>query len=73
MADAGVSQVAGSYENEVLAVSMLVSAIKHIAAHASPHNHVELDVHTASGALALSFMDGKSPRESGAACGTGIE
>ncbi|KAJ8716926.1 hypothetical protein PYW08_005325 [Mythimna loreyi] len=51
-------RVAGSYENEVLAVGMLVAAIKHIAAHASPHNHVELDVHTASGAFELSFMDG---------------
>lgn len=54
-----MSQVAGSYENEVLAVAMLVSAIKHIAAHASPHNRVELDVHTASGAFELSFMDGE--------------
>uniref|UniRef100_A0A2A4JGX3 FXNA-like protease n=1 Tax=Heliothis virescens TaxID=7102 RepID=A0A2A4JGX3_HELVI len=53
-------RVAGSYENEVLAVSMLVSAIKHIAQHSSPHNRVELDVHAGSGAFALSFMDGMS-------------
>ncbi|XP_047030873.1 endoplasmic reticulum metallopeptidase 1-like isoform X3 [Helicoverpa zea] len=53
-------RVAGSYENEVLAVSMLVSTIKHIAQHASPHNRIELDVHAGSGAFALSFMDGMS-------------
>ncbi|XP_022816260.1 endoplasmic reticulum metallopeptidase 1-like [Spodoptera litura] len=51
-------RVAGSYENEVLAVGVLVAAVKDIAAHASPHNQLELDVHTASGAFALSFMDG---------------
>ncbi|KAH9641851.1 hypothetical protein HF086_014661 [Spodoptera exigua] len=51
-------QVAGSYENEVLAVGVLVAAVKDIAAHASPHNRLELDVQTASGAFALSFMDG---------------
>lgn len=54
----GTLQVAGSYENEVLAVGVLVAAVKDIAAHASPHNRLELDVHTASGAFELSFMDG---------------
>ncbi|KAJ8717542.1 hypothetical protein PYW07_005472 [Mythimna separata] len=51
-------RVAGSYENEVLAVSLLVSTLRDIAARASPHNRVELDVHSASGAFELSFMDG---------------
>ncbi|CAH0589952.1 unnamed protein product [Chrysodeixis includens] len=51
-------RVAGSYENEVLAVGVLVSAVKSIARAASPHNVVELDVHTASGGYSLAFMDG---------------
>ncbi|CAB3244465.1 unnamed protein product [Arctia plantaginis] len=51
-------RVAGSYENEVVSVGVLVSAIKSIAAQASVHNHVELDVQRASGSFALSFMDG---------------
>lgn len=54
-----VCQVAGSYENEVVTVGVLVSAIKSIAAQASVHNYVELDVHRASGSFALSFMDGR--------------
>ncbi|XP_075981699.1 endoplasmic reticulum metallopeptidase 1-like isoform X2 [Anticarsia gemmatalis] len=51
-------RVAGSYENEVLAVGVLVAALKQIAAQASPHNRVEIDVQRASGAFSLSFMDG---------------
>ncbi|KAJ2948720.1 hypothetical protein O0L34_g7978 [Tuta absoluta] len=51
-------RVAGSYENEVLAVNNIVSAVKRVAAGASPHNHVELDLHRASGAFPLKFFDG---------------
>ncbi|XP_061721042.1 endoplasmic reticulum metallopeptidase 1-like [Cydia pomonella] len=51
-------RVAGSYENEVLAVGVLVGALREIAAGASPHHILEIDVHTASGAFSLSFLDG---------------
>ncbi|XP_063830921.1 endoplasmic reticulum metallopeptidase 1-like, partial [Ostrinia nubilalis] len=51
-------RVAGSYENEVAAVRVLVEALKDIARAASPHNHVEIDLHRASGAFSLSFFDG---------------
>lgn len=50
--------MAGSYENEVLAVGVIVEAVKRIAREAAPHVRVELDVQTASGAFPLSFMDG---------------
>lgn len=53
-------QVAGSYENEVAAVGVLVAAIKEIARAASPHNRVELELQRASGAFALSFFDGNT-------------
>ncbi|KAM3959411.1 LOW QUALITY PROTEIN: uncharacterized protein ACR2FA_006478 [Aphomia sociella] len=51
-------RVAGSYENEVAAVRVLVQAVQHIARAASPHNRVDLDLQTASGAFSLSFFDG---------------
>ncbi|XP_063540781.1 endoplasmic reticulum metallopeptidase 1-like, partial [Cydia strobilella] len=51
-------RVAGSYENEVLAVGVLVGALREIAAGAAPHHIIEIDVHTASGAFSLSFLDG---------------
>lgn len=51
--------MAGSYENEVAAVGVLVEAIKGIARSASPHNHVEIDLHRASGAFSLTFFDGE--------------
>ncbi|XP_047536484.1 endoplasmic reticulum metallopeptidase 1-like [Vanessa atalanta] len=53
-------RVAGSYENEVLAVQILVEAVKSIAAQASPHNRVDYDVFSASGAFSLTFLDGMS-------------
>ncbi|CAH0724104.1 unnamed protein product, partial [Brenthis ino] len=53
-------RVAGSYENEVLAVRVLVEAVRRIAAQASPHNVVEFDVFSASGAFSLTFLDGMS-------------
>lgn len=53
-------QVAGSYENEVLGVGVVVEAVKGIARAASPHVRVELDVQTASGAFSLTFLDGES-------------
>ncbi|CAK1584147.1 unnamed protein product [Parnassius mnemosyne] len=51
-------RVAGSYENEVVTVKWIVNTLREIAAQASPHNRLELDVHTASGAFPLSFLDG---------------
>lgn len=57
-------QVAGSYENEVSAVRVLVEAVREIARVASPHNRVELELHSASGAFPLDFLDGEhAPRE----------
>ncbi|XP_045537646.1 endoplasmic reticulum metallopeptidase 1, partial [Papilio machaon] len=52
------ARVAGSYENEVLAVRWAVQALRQVAAHASPHNSLEIDVHSASGAFPLTFLDG---------------
>ncbi|RVE52927.1 hypothetical protein evm_002404 [Chilo suppressalis] len=51
-------RVAGTYENEVAAVAVLVAAAKQIAREASPHNVVDIDVQRASGAFSLSFFDG---------------
>ncbi|CAG5020125.1 unnamed protein product [Parnassius apollo] len=51
-------RVAGSYENEVVAVKWILNTLREIADQASPHNRLELDVHTASGAFPLSFLDG---------------
>ncbi|XP_038211457.1 endoplasmic reticulum metallopeptidase 1-like [Zerene cesonia] len=51
-------RVAGSYENEVAAVKVLLEAARGVQAAASPHNHVEIDVFSASGAFALTFIDG---------------
>ncbi|KAG6454318.1 hypothetical protein O3G_MSEX008637 [Manduca sexta] len=51
-------RVAGSYENEVVAVRILVETLKEIARTASPHNRVEYELHTASGGFALTFLDG---------------
>ncbi|CAH2089062.1 unnamed protein product [Euphydryas editha] len=53
-------RVAGSYENEVLAVQTLVEAVKRISAQASPHNTIDYDVFSASGAFSLTFLDGMS-------------
>ncbi|KPJ00913.1 Endoplasmic reticulum metallopeptidase 1 [Papilio xuthus] len=52
------ARVAGSYENEVVAVRWAVQALRQVAAHASPHNSLEIDVHSASGAFPLTFLDG---------------
>ncbi|XP_068620663.1 endoplasmic reticulum metallopeptidase 1-like, partial [Battus philenor] len=51
-------RVAGSYENEVLAVRWALEALRRVAAAASPHNRLQVDVHTASGAFPLTFLDG---------------
>ncbi|CAG9796007.1 unnamed protein product [Diatraea saccharalis] len=53
-------RVAGTYENEVAAVSVLVAAAKEIARAASPHNVVDIDLQRASGGFSLSFFDGGS-------------
>lgn len=52
-------QVAGSYENEVLGVGVVVRAVRDIAA-AAPRARLQLHVHTASGAFPLAFLDGQS-------------
>lgn len=51
--------MAGTYENEVLAVSVLVRALRQMQRRVSPHNRIEVDLHTASGGFALSFFDGE--------------
>lgn len=51
--------MAGSYENEVVAVRWAVESLRQIAAEASPHNRLEIDVHTSSGAFPLTFLDGE--------------
>lgn len=51
--------MAGSYENEVLAVSVLMRTLQQMQQQASPHNRIEIDLHTASGGFALSFFDGQ--------------
>ncbi|XP_026321103.1 endoplasmic reticulum metallopeptidase 1-like [Hyposmocoma kahamanoa] len=51
-------RVAGSYENEVLAVNVLMRALQEMQQQVSPHNRIEIDLHTASGGFALSFFDG---------------
>ncbi|CAH4032462.1 unnamed protein product [Pieris brassicae] len=53
-------RVAGSYENEVAAVKVLVNAARGIQSAASAHNRVEFDVFRASGAFSLTFIDGMS-------------
>lgn len=51
-------RIAGSYENEVLAVNYLINETKKILQEAH-HNHViELDVHRTSGDFNLEFLDG---------------
>ncbi|XP_041984494.1 endoplasmic reticulum metallopeptidase 1-like isoform X2 [Aricia agestis] len=51
-------RVAGSYENEVAAVRVLVEALRGVAAAASPHNRLDIDVMRADGAFSLTFIDG---------------
>lgn len=50
--------MAGSYENEVLAVRVLLDALRDIRRAAAPHHRLELDVARASGAFPLAFLDG---------------
>ncbi|XP_050315595.1 endoplasmic reticulum metallopeptidase 1-like isoform X2 [Anthonomus grandis grandis] len=51
-------RVAGSYENEVLAVQVITEEIKNIISKSHPNHVVELDVQKASGAFNLEFLDG---------------
>ncbi|CAH1181734.1 unnamed protein product [Phyllotreta striolata] len=49
---------AGSYENEILAVNLLKSAIENIIGEANENHLIELDVQKVSGAFNLKFLDG---------------
>lgn len=51
-------RVAGSYENEVLAVEVLRSNIKEIVKEANPIHDIRLDIQKYSGSFPLSFLDG---------------
>ncbi|XP_066142542.1 endoplasmic reticulum metallopeptidase 1-like isoform X2 [Euwallacea fornicatus] len=51
-------RVAGSYENEVLAVKVITSEIEGILQQAHPSHVVEVDIQKASGAFNLAFLDG---------------
>lgn len=51
-------RIAGSYENEVLAVNILKTEIESIIREANPHHKIELDIQKASGAFNLDFLDG---------------
>lgn len=51
-------RIAGSHENNVLAVNLLTSEIKKIINNAKKNNIIELDVQTVSGDFALTFLDG---------------
>lgn len=51
-------RIAGSYENEVLAVDILKKEIDGIVRAANRHHLIEVDVQKASGAFNLDFLDG---------------
>uniref|UniRef100_A0A0C9PTF3 FXNA-like protease n=1 Tax=Fopius arisanus TaxID=64838 RepID=A0A0C9PTF3_9HYME len=51
-------RVAGSYENEVLAVRYLTTVINDIAQTASPNHRITVDITKHSGAFPLTFLDG---------------
>lgn len=51
-------RVAGSFENEVLAVNFLTTTINDIIRHANPNYKIEMDVTRHSGSFSLTFLDG---------------
>ncbi|XP_060528863.1 endoplasmic reticulum metallopeptidase 1-like [Cylas formicarius] len=51
-------RIAGSYENEVIAVKIITGEIEEIMRGANRNNVVELDIQKASGAFNLEFLDG---------------
>lgn len=51
-------RVAGSYENEVLAVNFLQEEIGKIIKESKPHNIIQLDLQNANGSFQLEFLDG---------------
>ena len=51
-------RVAGSYENEVLAVQFLTNVINSITKNASQNHKITLDVTRHSGSFPLTFLDG---------------
>ncbi|CAH1280027.1 unnamed protein product [Diabrotica balteata] len=51
-------RIAGSYENEVLAVNVLKHEIDSIIQNANENHVIELDIQKASGAFNLEFLDG---------------
>lgn len=51
-------RVAGSYENEVLAVKYLVDEVKNVIKNANKKHFIEYNVQRSSGAFPLPFLDG---------------
>lgn len=51
-------RVAGSYENEVLAVNLLKKEITKIIENSNPNQLIELDIQSYSGSFPLKFLDG---------------
>lgn len=49
---------AGSYANEILAVSLLKKEIEDVIKNAKEQNVIQLDIQKASGAFQLEFLDG---------------
>jgi acetylornithine deacetylase/succinyl-diaminopimelate desuccinylase-like protein len=51
-------RIAGSYENEVLAIKFFQEAINSIVEQAKPIHEVQMDIQKTSGAFPLHFLDG---------------
>ena len=51
-------RVAGSYENEVLAVKFLTNTINNIVKNTNPNHKISVDVTRHSGSFSLTFLDG---------------
>lgn len=51
-------RIAGSYENDVLAVNLLKGIVQEIIDNAKEHHVIEVDVQKVSGAFNLEFLDG---------------
>lgn len=51
-------RVAGSYENEVLAVKFLTDTINSIIKNTNPNHKIQMDVTRHSGSFSLTFLDG---------------
>lgn len=51
-------RIAGSYENDVLAVNLLKGFIQDIIDNAKGHHVIEMDIQKVSGSFNLEFLDG---------------